>query len=125
MKSFTAVLLHTVVMCLLLPGTLLNASPFRDPPASREQGRGQHPATVLPRRSRYHQPVRRAPRIYNTLGMMPPDDEKEARRARRAKCFISSISLADQAKVFLALTRLAPPRAPDTPLYQSQCSLLI
>jgi hypothetical protein len=57
--------------------------------------------------------------------MMPPDDEKEARRVRRAKYFISMMSFAYQAKAFPALTRLAPPRAPDTPLYQSQCSLLI
>jgi hypothetical protein len=125
MKSFTAVLLHTVVMCLLLPGTALNACSGRDSSGGHEKERGRHPATVLPRRSRHHQPVRRAPRCQNTIGMMPPDDENEARRVRRAKCFISTISLAYQAKVFLALTRLAPPRASDTPLYQSQCSLLI
>ncbi len=125
MKSFTTVLLYTVVLCLILPGTLLNAGNFRYSTGSHERGRGQHPATVLPRRSRHLQPVLRVPRIHNTLGITPPDDEKEARRVRRAKCFISSISFADQAKVFHALTRLALPRAPDSPLYQSQCSLLI
>ncbi len=125
MKSFTAVLLHTVVMCLLLPGTLLSASQFRSSSGGRERERGQHPATILPRRSRHHQPALRAPRNHNTLGMMPPDDEKEARRVRRTKCFVSSLFFTDQAKVSHALARLTPPHAPDTPLYQSQCSLLI
>jgi len=124
MKTILTILLHTAVLCVLLPGTL-NARYLSCTSGGQKSGRGQHPATVLPRRCRHPQPVRRAPRCCNTIGMMPPDDEAEARRIRRVKCFISTISLADQAKASRAETWSAPPRAPDRPLYQSLCSLLI
>lgn len=124
MKTILTILLHTTLLCVLMPGTL-NARYLCYTGGGLPGGQGQNPSTILPRRSRHYQHVHRVPRCQIIIGMMPPDDEKDARRIRRAKYFISTISQADQTKASLALAWLALPHVPGTPLYQSLCSLLI
>jgi hypothetical protein len=125
MRIISAVLLHAVVLCLLVPGTALNARHLRYVPGGQEGKRGQHPATILPRRARHHPPMRRVPRCQNTVGMMPPDDEKEPRRSRRAKFLTCTIALVDQITASRVVPRLSSSRAPAPPPYQSLCVLLI
>jgi hypothetical protein len=57
--------------------------------------------------------------------MMPPDDDNEEQRIRRAKRLFFPIFLADQDEVSRAVHGLETPRAPDLPLYQSLCVFLI
>lgn len=125
MQTISASLLHMVVLCLLLPGTAFNAHHLHNSFGGHEQGRGQHPATVLPRRARHHQPARRPPRCQNSVAMMPPDDEKGALCVRRAKLLVYAICLADREGVSRALAPSSLSRAVDPPLYQSLCVLLI
>jgi hypothetical protein len=57
--------------------------------------------------------------------MIPPDDENEARCARRAKSLAYSLAPRAEISILPTVPRFALSRAPDLPLYQSLCALLI
>lgn len=123
MQAISAVLLHSIILYLFLPGIGVN-SPFRSS-LDGELVRAQYPVTILPGQLRYHRLPRLALRCRNIVCMVCLDGENDKQAIRPMKPLAASTSPADPEDASHVRVRFSSSRLPNFPCSQRLGVLLI